>query len=160
MCQINTHILMYWYAICTASYGKSLDFIVFLGYSHTFLTSIHIWIQMWLQVMKYVLILLIFFANFAQNWRIFMTLDLSSSNIHKLFIGCEYKHFDIIKYQMWQQVMERFLIFLHFLGIFVHIWSIVPSPNFHRLCVFPYIYFDILTGQMHLQATNYGRFLV
>ena len=37
---------------------------------------------------------------------------LPSPNIPKLCIWCEYKHFDIIKYQMWLQVMERSLILL------------------------------------------------
>ena len=52
--------------------------------------------QMWLQVMKCLLNLLRFFANLAQNWRIFISEVLQ---IHQTFVDClsnKYIYFDML----------------------------------------------------------------
>ena len=50
---------------------------------------------------------------------------LCSLNIHKLCFWCGYKHFVIIKYQVWVHVMDEhslILLCVFFGGIFKHYW--------------------------------------
>ena len=53
------------------------------------------------------------------------------------FVSKQHTHFDILTCQMWLQVMERHLILLRFLGIFIHFWRLFMSELLYLCQTFP-----------------------
>ena len=101
--------------------------------------------QMWLQVVCLPILLCFFCELCTKLTNIHAWSVLSSPNIHILCI---------IKCQVWLQVMERFLILLCFLDIFIHYWRPFMSEVLYLRQTFTdyvpkqYIHSDMLTFQM------------
>ena len=163
----------------TASYGTPYDFIAFLAiFIHYYLTFISellylfqtftdcIFNQYWYvkipdETASYGMPLnfMTFFVNFAQNCWIFMSKLLY---LHQTFMNYVFdvnmKKKITIKCQMWLQVIERSLILLRSLDIFIHYWRPFISEvlylhqTFTDCMSIQYKYSDMLTCQMLLQV--------
>ena len=94
----------------------------------------------------------------SQKWAAFV---FGSSYCYQTFTECvssQCTHFYKFTYQMWQEVMERPLIWLRFLGILIRFWQPFMSQVLYLHQTFTdcvsnqYINFDLSTCQMWLQV--------
>ena len=94
----------------------------------------------------------IFFANFAHNWRIFMSKVLYLDYIYCVFDG--YKHFNIMTCQMWLQILGYLLILLRF---WVFLYIIDDHYSCLKCCIFTTLSPIICLINTHILICRHAR---